>query len=76
MWKCSICSSHNYREEHVNEVFNINERLLLVEGIPAQVCSNCGEKYYSRETTEKIRKMVHEGKKPAKSVKMDVFEFA
>jgi HTH-type transcriptional regulator/antitoxin MqsA len=62
--------------ELVSEVFNINGTLLLVEDIPAQVCQNCGEPTFSRETTEKIRRMVHGAAKPVRSVNLPVYAFA
>jgi YgiT-type zinc finger domain-containing protein len=43
----------------VDEVFVINGKYALVEGIPASICTRCGEATLSRETTERIRRMVH-----------------
>ena len=43
----------------VNEVFLIDGRFVLVEGIPVTFCGHCGEVTFSRETTEKIRRMAH-----------------
>jgi YgiT-type zinc finger domain-containing protein len=76
MFHCHICGSHEAREEFVSEVFNLNGKHVLVEGIPAKVCVRCGDKTFSRETTEKIRRIVRGHLKPAKSVPMDVFEYA
>jgi YgiT-type zinc finger domain-containing protein len=43
----------------VNEVFQIDGKPVLVENIPSRVCERCGKAVFSRETTEKIRRMVH-----------------
>jgi hypothetical protein len=32
---------------------------VLVENIPASVCARCGEATFSRETTERIRRMLY-----------------
>jgi HTH-type transcriptional regulator/antitoxin MqsA len=58
------------------EVFLIDGRFVLVENIPATVCGQCGEATFSRETTEKIRRMVHGGAEPIKTVPPDVFPFS
>ena len=64
------------KEELVNEVFLIDGKFILVENIPASVCAHCGEATFSRETTEKIRRMVHGEAQPVKSIQVDVFAFA
>jgi len=38
-------------------------------------CARCGEETFSRETTERIRRMVQGEAKLVKSVSMEVFNF-
>jgi len=76
MFKCHVCGSTESRTELVSEIFQIDGKPVLVENIPAQVCARCGEEIFSRETTENVRLIVHEKKKPIKSVQMDVFAYA
>ncbi|RIK29780.1 MAG: YgiT-type zinc finger domain-containing protein [Anaerolineae bacterium] len=76
MFKCHVCGSAEYRDELVNEVFQIDGKPVLVENIPAQVCERCGEEIFSRQTTENVRLLVHGKSKPIKSVQMDVFAYA
>lgn len=76
MVQCHVCGSDEIRDEMVNEVFIIGGKLVVVENIPARVCARCGEATFSRETTEKIRRMVHGDAQPVKSVAVDVFNFA
>ena len=44
-----------------------------MEHIPASVCLHCGEAVFSRETTERIRQLVHGQERPLKTVPLDVF---
>ena len=76
MFKCHVCGSTESRTELVSEVFQIDGKPVLVENIPAQVCARCGEEIFSKETSERVRLIVHSRKKPIKSVKMDVFAYA
>jgi HTH-type transcriptional regulator / antitoxin MqsA len=76
MFHCHICGSHESRQEVVSEVFEIEGNPVLVENIPAEVCIRCKEAVFSRETTERVRRMVHGEAKPVKSVQMDVFAFS
>ena len=75
MFNCHVCGGPATRNEFVSEVFNIDGRRVLVEHIPAHVCERCGEPTFSRETTEKVRRLVHEAR-PAKTVSLDVFALA
>ena len=75
MFKCHVCGSTESRNELVREVFEVNGKRVLVENIPAQVCARCGEEIFSKDTTEKVRLIVHSKVKPIKSIKMDVFAY-
>lgn len=75
MFRCHVCGSTEIKKEYVNEIFQIGDKPVLVEHIPAMVCVRCGEETFSRETTERIRRMVHGEAKPVKSISMEVFTF-
>ena len=72
MFKCHVCGGSTAKNEFVSEVFTIDGRRVLVEHIPAQVCERCGEATFSRETTERVRRLVHDTR-PTKTVPLDVF---
>jgi YgiT-type zinc finger domain-containing protein len=76
MFKCHVCGSTNGQEKLVNEVFEIDGEFVLVENIPAVVCARCGEAVFSRETTERVRKLAREKHRPLKSVTLHVFSYA
>lgn len=75
MFRCHVCGATEARQALVDEVFVIDGRHVLVEGIPASVCTRCGEAAFSRETTERIRRMVHGEAKPVRAVAMEVFAY-
>ena len=75
MFLCPVCHSNESRDELVEEIFQIDGKYVLVEHIPATVCVRCGEETFSRETTEKVRLLVHGQAKPIKSIPLEVFEF-
>ncbi|MFH7242485.1 MAG: YgiT-type zinc finger protein [Spirulina sp.] len=75
MVKCHVCGSEKFHEDLVTEIFQIDGKFYLVEGIPATVCSHCGEESFSRETTEHIRLMLHSDVQPIKSISVDVLAY-
>ena len=76
MFTCSVCGAGDSREELAEAVFRIDGNYVLVDRIPATVCARCGDESFSRETTERIRLIVHGRTRPARSVALKVFEFA
>ncbi|MGB7087180.1 MAG: YgiT-type zinc finger protein [Phormidesmis sp.] len=75
MFKCHVCGSEAARTDYVSEVFDIDGKFYLVEGLPACVCERCGEEVFSRETTERVRAMLHGETQPVRSIHLDVFSY-
>ena len=75
-FKCQVCGGESASDEFVSEVLEVDGRRVLVEHIPARVCTRCAEPAFSRETTERIRLLVHGTGRPARTVPLDVFELA
>ncbi len=75
MFLCHVCGSTEASVEQVSEVFEIDGKHVLVEAIPATVCTRCSEAVFSRETTERIRRMVHGEAVPDRKEVMDVFAY-
>ncbi|OGA34218.1 MAG: YgiT-type zinc finger domain-containing protein [Betaproteobacteria bacterium RIFCSPLOWO2_12_FULL_62_13b] len=75
-FKCHVCGGETARDEFVSEVLEVDNRRVLVEHIPAQVCTRCNEAAFSRETTERIRLLVHGAIRPDKTVPLEVFALA
>ena len=76
MFHCHVCGSHNAQDILVDEVFQIKTDHVLVQNIPATVCERCGEKTFSRATTERVRRIIHGEAQPVTSVQMNVFAFS
>jgi len=76
MFRCHVCGSTHSQDAMTDELFEVDGKHVLVEGIPTIVCVACGEKTFSRGTTERIRRMVHGEAEPSRSVSMAVFSFA
>jgi HTH-type transcriptional regulator / antitoxin MqsA len=73
---CTNCGNDNFIEGYFNNVFNINDKLILVENIPAMLCTHCKEPVLSRGTTEHIRNMFNGNNKPKRYISVEVFEYA
>lgn len=47
---CANCGSVNVRASHVRSAFWQDDRLVVVEDIPALVCGACAEQFYDDST--------------------------
>ena len=74
MFTCLVCGAKKGREELVDEVFNVDGRYVMAKSVPSTVCGRCGEHWFSRETTEKIRFMIHRGVEATESDPKQVYE--
>lgn len=62
--ECLLCKS-KMREGKTEFVARIGEQVVVIKNIPAFVCPNCDEAYYSIDTQRKIDRIMkafHEGK--------------
>ena len=75
MLTCAVCGAADSREELIDEVFQVDEKYVRIDHIPASVCTRCGDETFSRETTEKVRLLAHGQVKPTKSIALEIFEF-
>jgi YgiT-type zinc finger domain-containing protein len=67
---CPRCG-HGMRPGLTKTVIWVEERLYVVEDIPAQVCDECVEQFYDDETTDALRRMT-EDRFPADEVKREI----
>jgi YgiT-type zinc finger domain-containing protein len=75
-FRCHVCGGETARDELVSEVLDVDGRRVLVEHVPARVCTRCGETAFARETTEHVRQLVHGAGHPSRTVPLEVFELA
>ena len=56
---CPRCGGDT-RDEAVRTAIWLDDRLFVVEDIPARVCGTCMEQFYDDETTEALRRLTAE----------------
>lgn len=63
-------------EQKVTYTLEINSKFIIIENIPARVCLETGERFFSAETVERLQKMIWEDRKPTRMIETPVCEFA
>lgn len=55
--RCTLC--HGTLKEGKSQcIARVEDQAIIIRGVPAFVCEQCGEAYYSVEISEKIDKMM------------------
>ncbi len=73
--KCVFCGGKTENKQ-VAFTYEEDDGYLIVENVPAEVCTKCGEKTYSPEVTDELLKFARHDFHPIKTVKVPVFDFA
>lgn len=56
---CFKCKG-NLEEKITNYFVDLENTIIIIKGVPAKVCSECGEQYFDDKTAENIDKIVEQ----------------
>jgi YgiT-type zinc finger domain-containing protein len=70
MWNETI------RETKVTYTLEMDGRFFIIENVPARVCEETGEQFFSPETVERLQQTILGQEKPKKTIETPVYEFA
>ncbi len=59
--KCSLCGAKLVTKT-IKYTQELDGKIYVVENVPAQVCSQCGEVYLSPDTVDVLQKIINKGK--------------
>jgi len=63
MEKCYFCRKGVLEEKKVTVDFRWGNKLTVIEEVPAKVCNECGEKFYSAKVSKEMERIALEGRK-------------
>ena len=64
-----------FSEQYVTYTLEVDGEFYIVEHVPARVCMETGEQYFSPDTVEKIQNIIWGQRKPVKVIETPVYEF-
>jgi YgiT-type zinc finger domain-containing protein len=62
-------------ETEVTYTLELGGKFYIIEHVPARVCPETGEQFFSPETVERIHALIRGEKKPARVVETPVYEY-
>lgn len=63
-------------ESEVTYTLEHGGKFYIIEHVPARVCRETGEQYFTPETVEHIQELIKSRKKPDKVIETPVYEYA
>jgi YgiT-type zinc finger domain-containing protein len=63
-------------DKNVTYTLEWEGKFYIIEHVPARVCQETGEQFFSPETVEHLQALIKEGKKPVRVIETPVFEYA
>jgi YgiT-type zinc finger domain-containing protein len=62
-------------DTEVTYTLQVNGKFYIIEHVPARVCQETGEQFFSPETVERIQALIKGEKRPARVVETPVYEY-
>ena len=78
MNKCYFCKGKTKLKD-IDVDFRWGDKLFVIKNVPVEVCSQCGERYYSAEVSKKLDNLVKKQElskvKPQQVIEVPVFNW-
>lgn len=62
-------------EQRVSYTLEMDGKLIVVENVPARLCLETGERFFSPETVERLQQIIWKRNKPNRTLEVPVYEF-
>jgi YgiT-type zinc finger domain-containing protein len=61
--KCALCRTGETKPGTTTETYDVAGTVVVVRGVPAEVCQQCGETYTDEATTRQLEKIVEKARR-------------
>jgi YgiT-type zinc finger domain-containing protein len=72
--RCVLCKQGDVRPGKVTVTLQRGDTTVIIKGVPAEVCENCGEYYLEENISEQVLCMAEEAVK--KNAEVEILRFA
>lgn len=56
--ECIVCKGLT-EKKNVNYILDLNNTIIIIKDVPANVCTKCGERYFDDDVMENLEKIVN-----------------
>jgi YgiT-type zinc finger domain-containing protein len=73
--KCNFCKGET-EQKLIRYVQDFQGRVVIIDNVPSEVCTQCGEQFIRPPVAEKLQKIVWGDVPRPKKVQVDSYDFA
>lgn len=63
-------------EKQVTYTLNLNDKIVLIENVPARVNEETGEQFFSPSTVERLQQTILDRKEPDRFIQVPVYNYS
>lgn len=71
---CSFCGG-KVREKRVRVDYRLGDELVIIEDVPAGVCEQCGEQYFTARVAKALEELAHSKEPAHRTVAVPIRQF-
>ena len=65
-----------FENKKVTYTLTVNDKVYIVENVPARVCCETNEEFFAPETVEHLQTIIQEKTQPKRIIETPVFDYA
>lgn len=65
--KCFMCNGDT-ESKLVNYIVDLDTKIIIIKNVPANVCKECGERFFNDEVMEKLENIINNVKQIAEEI--------
>ena len=73
--KCEVCGGGEKRDRRIRYSLPLDDKLFVIDNVPATVCDRCGETTLSPEVTEHLQQTAWGSRTPARVIEAEVYDY-
>jgi YgiT-type zinc finger domain-containing protein len=71
--RCLYCEGH-LEPQLVTRLEEVDGKWVVIENLPALVCNQCGERFYTPEAHDRVVRLISGQEKPSRLTEVPVFD--
>jgi YgiT-type zinc finger domain-containing protein len=73
---CDVCGAGERKPQLIRYTLTLDDKLVVVDHVPAEVCDRCGEVTITPDVLERLQKTIWQDQTPYRVIGTAVYEFA
>lgn len=73
---CDVCGLDQRQPRLIHHSITIDDQLIVIDHVPAEVCPRCGEVSIAPEVVERLQNTIWQHQTPSRTIETPIYEYA